>query len=257
MVTFVSTDWVAERLHEPGVCLIDPRRPMKHMQGHLENAVNLPLYRCQDDGGMLLPTDELAASIGAAGLDDARTPILYDSPDGRNAAMLAWILEYLGRTDVHVMDVFYERWAEEGRPILYRPVEVEACEFSVRLTPSVRATVEEVSAATGSRLVDLRSAEEYRGEFDGDDKPGHLPGAVSIPWTELGSGGSELLSEPIRLKELLQAHGISAEDEIIAYCRSGPRAAIGYQALRRYGYSVRLFDASYVEWTRRDLPVEI
>ncbi len=38
--------------------------------------------------------------IGGAVSATAMTPVLYDSPEGQNAAMLAWILEYLGRRDV-------------------------------------------------------------------------------------------------------------------------------------------------------------
>ena len=32
--------------------------------------------------------------VGAAGLDEQATPVLYDSFDGQNGAMLAWLLEY-------------------------------------------------------------------------------------------------------------------------------------------------------------------
>src|SRR5215510_2343589 len=115
MVTFVTADWVAARLASPDILLLDPRRPMKYLQGHLKNAVNLPVFRAFGTDGKLLPPAELAAWLGAAGLDAKKTPVLYDSPEGQNAAMLAWILAFLGRADCHLLDIFYERWVAEKR----------------------------------------------------------------------------------------------------------------------------------------------
>src|SRR5262245_39643627 len=97
MAQFVTTAWVAERLDDSNYLILDPRRPMKYLSGHLKNAVNLPAYKSFDDQLALLPADVLAKSIGDAGLDERRSPILYDSFDGQNVSVLAWILEYLGR----------------------------------------------------------------------------------------------------------------------------------------------------------------
>src|SRR6059036_1707319 len=105
MVTFVTADWVAARLNSPDILLLDPRRPMKYLQGHLKNAVNLPVFRAFDADAKLLPDDHLQQWIGAAGLDDRTTPVIYDSYDGQNGAMLTWLLEYFGRSDVHVLNV--------------------------------------------------------------------------------------------------------------------------------------------------------
>ncbi len=93
MAKFVSTAWVAERLDDPNYVILDPRRPMKYMSGHLRNAVNLPAYKSFDENLSLLPVDFLAKSTGAAGLDNQHTPILYDSYDGQNSSAIAWILE--------------------------------------------------------------------------------------------------------------------------------------------------------------------
>src|SRR5713101_5619723 len=105
MAKLVAPAWVAERIGTREITLVDPRRPMKYLAGHLPGAINVPTYKTFDDDGTLLAPEALAALIGGAGLGDEATPVLYDSPEGQNAAMLAWILEYLGRIDVHVVDV--------------------------------------------------------------------------------------------------------------------------------------------------------
>ena len=88
-------------------------------------------------------------------------------------------------------------------------------------------------------------------------QPGHLPGAVNIVWRDLGGASQALLATPDKLEQLLSAAGIHRGDQIVAYCRSGPRASLGYLALCQCGYNVRLYDGSYAEWARSGLPVEV
>lgn len=257
MVTFVSADWVAGRIDSPQIRLFDPRRPMKYMQGHLKNAVNLPVFRAFDAQGKLSLPEDLARWLGAAGLGDDTTPVIYDSPEGQNAAMLAWILEYLGRTDVHLLNVFYEGWVAQQREVFYKPVAGEAKTFTARVNPHIRVTLDELRPRPSVKLIDFRSQEEYSGVRDMDGKPGHLPGAVNLVWRELVGASHALLAPPEKIEHLLSAVGINRADQVVAYCRSGPRAALGYLALKQCGYAVRLYDGSYAEWARHDLPVEV
>jgi thiosulfate/3-mercaptopyruvate sulfurtransferase len=257
MVTFVTADWVAARLDSADVVLLDPRRPMKYLQGHLQNAVNLPVFRAFGPDGKLLPPAELAGWLGSAGLDEKKTPVLYDSPEGQNAAMLAWILAFLGRSDIHLLDVFYERWVAEKREIFYKPVEPKPRTFTPQVNPEIRVTLAELRGGTKAQLIDFRSKEEYTGERDMDGKPGHLPGAVNIVWRDLVGTSQTVLAPREKIEQLLTAAGVKREDPIVAYCRSGPRASLGYLALRQYGYAVRLYDGSYAEWARAGLPVEV
>jgi thiosulfate/3-mercaptopyruvate sulfurtransferase len=257
MITFVSTDWVAEQADSADILLLDPRRPMKYLQGHLKNAINLPVFRAFDGQGKLLRSDDLARWIGAAGLDDSRTPVIYDSPEGQNGAMLAWILEYLGRTDMRMLDVFYERWVAEKREVFYKPVEATAKTFTTRVNLQIRVTLDELRTNPPVKLIDFRSQEEYTGKRDMDGKPGHLPGAVNIVWRDLGGPSQAVLAPLEKLEQLLSAAGIKRGDQIVAYCRSGPRASLGYLALRQCGYAVRLYDGSYADWVRNGMPVEV
>ena len=118
-----------------GYLLVDPRSAMRYLMGHLRGAVSVPLKKLQDEQGRLRPPEELAATFAAAGMGDDVIPVLYDGSDGRNAAMHAWILEYLGRDDIHIMDLLYDHWKEQGREVLYRPVATEARSFTQTSAP--------------------------------------------------------------------------------------------------------------------------
>ena len=137
--------------------IVDPRRPMKYLLGHLSGAVNLPVYRAFGDDGALLDAAALGEWLGAGGVGEGVTPVLYDSPQGQNAAMLAWMMEYLGAPEVLLLDVFFERWKSEGREVAYRPVEPAKRRFTARPNQRLRATLDEVRANTTDRLVDFRS----------------------------------------------------------------------------------------------------
>ncbi len=268
MAVFVSADWVQANLDAPGSLLIDPRGPMRYMQGHIRGAVNLPAVRLFDREGKLLSVFELGEFLGSVGLGEGVALTLYDGGDGRNAAMLSWVLDYLGYTDLRIMDIFFEEWAAQGREKLYRPVRPTANQFTPQVNPQVRATLEEVAAAlnTGGagnpssnapiKLLDLRSPSEYAGMPELDARPGHISGALNLVWQELVDGKDGYLKSPAALQELLDSRNVSRDDTVIAYCRSGIRASIGYLALRQLGYNVRLYDGSYLEWMNRDMPVE-
>jgi thiosulfate/3-mercaptopyruvate sulfurtransferase len=170
--------------------------------------------------------------------------------------MLAWILAYLGRDDVCVMEVFFETWKAAGREVLYKPVAARPREFSIRLNSSLRATLEDVRDSRDVALVDCRSKAEYAGEQTvGMDPPGHIPGAISLDWREFGNS-ERLLKTDVERRRRLDAAGVKPGDPVITYCRSGPRAALGYLALRQAGYDTRLFDGSFLQWSQAGLPIE-
>ena len=266
MAHFVSADWVEAHLDDPNSLLLDPRGPMRYMQGHLRGAVNLPAARLFDREGKLLSVYELAEFFGSVGLGNDLSLTLYDGGDGRNAALVTWTLDYLGYNEVRIMDLFFEEWAAQGRPKFYRPVRPTANQFRPQVNPQGRATLEEVAAAVaagdgsssggGIKLLDLRSAAEYAGLPDLDTRPGHIPGAVNLSWTELVDGNGGYLKPPAALREQLAAQDINPTDRVIAYCRSGIRASVGWLALQQLGMEVRLYDGSYQEWMNRGMAVE-
>ena len=257
MVNFVSADWVSDRVEQPGYLIIDPRSAMRYLMGHLRGAVNVPLKKLQGPDGRLYQADQLAAAFGEAGLGDGVTPVLYDHEDGRNASMAAWVLEYLGLSDVYIMDLLYDAWKEQGREVLYRPVSTKPQSLSPRLNPSVRATISDLINPGETKLLDTRSPEEFRGQTEIDHRPGHIPGAVNVPHSEMAGNEGKLLIEPDLLHRRLAAVGITPSDPVVAYCRTGIRASLAYLSMQHAGYNVRLYDGSYAEWMDSDNTVEV
>ena len=254
MFHLVSADWVAQRLGSPEFLVIDPRSALRYMSGHPKNAVNFPVAKQRDAEGRLLGAEELARRLGNAGLDAQHAPVIYDNADGRSAAFLAWILAYLGRADVHVMETFWEQWVAEGREVFYRPVQPTARQFVAKIRPELRAATSDVQK-NAAKLVDLRTTDEFSGKAEIDARPGRIPGAVNLSCDKIGANG-KILRAPERLEEMFEARGVKRGENSIAYCRTGVRAALGFLALAQIGYTVALYDGSYAEWSGSGLPVE-
>ena len=46
-------------------------------------------------------------------------------------------------------------------------------------------------------------------------------------------------------------------DTVVAYCRTGMQASFAYFVARYLGYETRMYDASFMDWSRRaELPAE-
>jgi len=58
------------------------------------------------------------------------------------------------------------------------------------------------------------------------------------------------------LARIADAAGVDRSDKVVVYCRSGPRAALGYLALSQLGADVRLYDGSFAQWSQAGLPAE-
>ncbi len=107
-------------------------------------------------------------------------------------------------------------------------------------------------------LVDVRSPKEYSGELlhmpnypqEGATRGGHIPGAVSIPWSQAVNEADSTFKSVDELRQLYEGKGITPDEEIIAYCRIGERSSHTWFVLTYLlGYpKVRNYDGSWTEW---------
>lgn len=259
MISLVDNSWLADHLEDPQTRIIDPRPRVRYLQGHVPRAVNLPLSEIYDKETLgLHPEERLAEVFGKVGVDVNSAVAFYDSYDGQSATMLAWLLEYLGHPRVMILSNYLEGWVQHGGEILYRPVPTEPQSFSQNLRHRGRALIEDVLQRGDSKLLDLRSEDEFQGKISTESRSGHIPGAVNLPWTELIGKELEFFKPQQEQRERASAAGVNPSDQLITYCSNGPRAAIGYVALQQLGFeNVRVYDRSFHEWARKpELPLE-
>ena len=121
-------------------------------------------------------------------------------------------------------------------------------------------TVKSRIGASGYAIVDGRDAVFYDGvetpsHNNEKQRTGHIHGAFSIPYTSI-TDDRMLLKSPEELAALFAKAGVKANDTVIGYCHIGQQTTAMLFAARTLGYKVVLYDGSFEDWSKRDLPVD-
>jgi thiosulfate/3-mercaptopyruvate sulfurtransferase len=83
-------------------------------------------------------------------------------------------------------------------------------------------------------------------------KPGHIPGAVSLPWKSLmDPKNTKLLKPDDQIREILAGKNITPDRSIICSCGTGREATNEFCLFRFYLKfpKVKLYEGSFTEWT--------
>ena len=244
----------------------DDQGRQHYLDGHLPGAVYVDLETelarpgTPADGRHPLP-DEAAFQAAARrwGIRTGDAVVVYDDAGATSAARAWWLLRHGGVADVRILDGGLGAWQAAGHRLETGAVEVDPGD--VTLTFGHRATVTDDEAAAAGRqrvLLDARAGERYRGEVEpADPKAGQIPGAISLPTTDLlDADGRFRTPEAIRAR-LRRAVGASITDEnrVVAYCGSGVNATHEIAALATAGIDAILYPGSFSAWANQDRPV--
>ena len=275
MDVVVDTDWLAGRLGDPDLRLIDaswflPTEPRtgreSYLEAHIPGAVFFDIDEVADlDSGLphTLPTAEaFAAAVGALGISNDRQVVVYDAQGIISAPRVWWMFRVFGHGRVAVLNGGLPKWLAEGRPTQSGDTPSTPAEFTARLRPD---RVRDLTAVRGfmergaEQIIDVRSAGRYSGEEPeprAGVRSGHIPRSVNLPFTELVTGGT--LQAPDGVRAALARAGVNTERPITATCGSGVTACILGLALSSIGNeNWAVYDGSWTEWgSRHDLPIE-
>ena len=264
----VSAAQLRDRLDDPRTVVVHVGRDRtSYDQGHVPGAQFLPLSAIvtERDGlpNELPAVEQLDAAFEAVGVGDDTRVVLYGDLNGLLAARAFFTLDYLGLTPA-LLDGGMDAWRARGFPVSTEPAPQRRGALTPRPNPQLLVDADWVRAHLGDStvvFVDARPAAEFTGEVPGDgvDRPGHIPGAVSIPWsTALISSADPRLRSPEVLTAAYTLADIERGDTIVAYCRTGVQASFAYFVARYLKHPARMYDGSFIDWSRRGeaYPVE-
>jgi thiosulfate/3-mercaptopyruvate sulfurtransferase len=298
----VTTEWLAAHLSDPHLRVVDVRWRSRfengrgisfddhegYLSGHIPGAVFAGMIADLSDPhhavpDMLVAPEQFARVMSRLGIGDDTLVVAYDNmgfPLG--SARLWWALSHYGHDRVQVLDGGLRAWQAEGRELSTDVPAPAPAMFTPRVRPEWKASKEEVVAAIGQPgtvIVDCLTPELYRGGGERHlwgQRPGHIPGAVNVPYMAnidpgltsvttadrerlLGSGRSFAFGSPETLASLYSSAGVTPDREVITYCGRGYAGACGLLALKLLGFErARLYDGSWAEWSADpSLPVEV
>jgi thiosulfate/3-mercaptopyruvate sulfurtransferase len=261
----VSTDWLAEHLDHPHVVVVESDEDvLLYDIGHIPGAVKVDWHMDLNDPITRDYLDEVkfAELMSSKGIGRDTTVVFYGDNFNWWAAYALWVFTLFGHPDVRLLDGGRKKWVDEGRPLTTDVPERATAEYPVveRQDAPIRAYREDVMEhlARRGRLVDVRSPQEYRGELlhmpdypqEGALRGGHIPGAANVPWKRAANDDATFKAVE-ELRAIYEGEqGLSATDDVVAYCRIGERSSHTWFVLHHLlGFpNVRNYDGSWTEW---------
>jgi thiosulfate/3-mercaptopyruvate sulfurtransferase len=262
----VSTDWVAENLHNTDkIRLVESNEDLLlYSSGHIPNAVhidwvadlNSPIVRDY------LEREQFQSLMIANGISADTTIVFYGDKNNWWACYAFWIFKLFGHEDCRVMDGGRQKWIAEGRELTREKSNFEPGRYNApqRIDYKIRAFRDQVfeHIKHDQPLVDVRSPQEFSGELlhmpgspqEGALRGGHIKGARNVPWSRAVNEDATFKTADDLRAIYESEQGLSPDQDVIAYCRIGERSSHSWFVLRYLlGYpNVRNYDGSWTEW---------
>lgn len=265
VVKLVSTEWLQNHLRDANLIIVDVQTDVYDYLGqHIPGAVHLSdqTLRAPDHG---MPVRYLAPQAiellpNRVGLSNDTPVVVYTGKgaisgtgDGLGQTMAAYTLARFGQNHIYVLNGGLDKWVAEKRPVTKEFPQLKEGSFKVseRDCHITMDQLKELMNQDNVMILDAQPAKAYEGQAAWT-KPGHIPGAISLPWKSLmADDNPTLLKSDQEIAEILKKHNITPDKTIITYCGTGREATNPFLLLKCYlGFpNVKLYEGSFTEWS--------
>ena len=197
-VKWVTPEWLEDHLQE-NITLLDAEPNIHdYILEHIPGAIylNEEFLRCSEGGlcGTFMPPDAVERYFRQVGVSPDRGVVVYTGQglfkkwgDGLEQTMMAYGLARFGHENIMVLDGGLEEWRAEGRRVTKEFPKTESSDYRASIRSELFIHYDEfkrVKDEDNVVLLDARPSAIYEGQGPWI-KPGHIPGAISLPWASL------------------------------------------------------------------------
>ncbi len=231
---------------------LDARPLKKWQENHIPGALSFSweTYTGTDADGVkyrIFPPEKLAAALGEMGIRNTDAIVVYGDADSSwgGEGWLVWMLAWLGHQGpVYCLDGGIGAWQAKGLPVSKATEKNRApTAYALKVQTQINISAKEITNRQKSiNLVDTRS---YLTEW----LPGHIPGAIHIPWEKFYEGSHRRALSPEALKALLIHHGVDLRKPVVYYCTGGIRSGYAWMVHELSGLPGAVnFEGGMEEW---------
>ena len=271
MTPLVTTDWLAAELNAPNLRIFDASfyLPTESADAqavfaaaHIPGAHFFDLDAVADQETSLphmAPTagrfERMLCQLGVSSTDRV---VFYDQKGLFSAARGWWLMRLFGHLESAVLDGGLPKWRAEGRAVEQgATAPPPPGNFRASLHGARLRGIGDVLANLDTQrelVLDARSAGRFAGtapEPRANMPGGHIPGAHSLPATELLAADQTMLP-PEALRARFAQAGVAGARPVVTSCGTGVTAAILTLGMVVAGLPEgALYDGSWTEWAQR------
>ena len=258
----------AQEAIKRGAQIWDVRDARDYAKGHLPGALTIgdaATVLRNPNSEDFIATTQIAALLGAAGIDPQRETVVYGARGTWNPYFGRYSLRHFGGSKVSVFHDGIEGWQAAGLPVSTAPTQTTPVKLALVTNPAVSVSTQEVISRLNQsqvQLIDARTPKEFAGEDIRALRGGHVPGAINIPYEQNWTDPDTL--QKLANKQVSDTRGMSLKSsadlkalyskldpdkETVVYCQSGVRASETAGVLEQLGFkNVKVYDSSWLAY---------
>ena len=212
-----------------------------------------------EDLGKLLSKDNYQEIFNILGIKENTEVLVYGftmpNQGFGDEARVVYTFNYTGFDNIKIIDGGFDKVEQLGFNKNYNPetdrinvsniVREEAQDNEKAIfTDELLSFVNSVDV----QIIDTRLEAEYNGRvIYGENKAGHIPGSISVPFNSLVDEDGFIKSREA-LEEYFVSKGLDKNKLQITYCTTGVRASYVAVILEELGYKVRNYEPSFARY---------
>ena len=212
-----------------------------------------------EDLGKLLSKDNYQEIFNIIGIKENTEVLVYGftmpNQGFGDEARVVYTFNYAGFDNIKIIDGGFDKVEQLGFNKNYNPENdrINVSNIVREEAPDNGKAIftDELLSLVNSadvQIIDTRLEAEYNGRvIYGENKAGHIPGAISIPFNSLVDEDGFIKSREA-LEEYFVSKGLDKNKLQITYCTTGVRASYVAMILEELGYKVRNYEPSFARY---------